>query len=74
MNGVMLISAITSSSCFAESSPTVCPALAGLLGRLRRLVELRRDRRAGVVEVQHFGELVGRDDHLLVVVLMRDLK
>ena len=32
-----------------------------------RLVEVGRNRGARVVEVQHFGHLVGRDDHLLVI-------
>src|SRR5487761_2654751 len=71
VNGVMLISAITSSSPADEtidiaSSPygpvtrTRAPSSAG------RLVEVRRDRRARVVEVQHLGELIGGHDHVLI--------
>src|SRR5581483_1168544 len=69
VNGVMLISAITSSSCFAESSPTVRYAGAGLLDGFGWLIQVGGNRRAGIVEVQHLGELVGRNDHLLIVVL-----
>ena len=69
VNGVMLISAMTSWSCCDESSAHGRASRAATCAGFRRLVELGRDRRAGVVEVQHLGELIGRDDHLLVVVL-----
>src|ERR1035437_311973 len=70
VKGVMLISDITASSCWAETmlmSRALRSRGSGLLRFRGRLVQVGLERGAGVVEVEHFGELVGRDDHLLVV-------
>src|SRR5579872_7100567 len=62
VNGVMLISAMTSSPPGFEEMTGTAAALRA--GRRYRLVELGRNRSAAVVEVQHFGKLVGGDRHL----------